>query len=256
MPSTSDVLIKPSSASILVIGDSGTRKTRFISTLPKPYVFDFDKGVASLSDTPGITYDTFKDAPYEHGTTMLAEGIYPYGTAWTAFHKKLNEVGAMIDKGTCPYEAICLDSMTLLSEIAMNNVLKTDGKPGQQPQIQHWGAQTRALGSLMDQLTSWPQVIKYATCHIQRTENDLTKTVELLPLLTGKFAGKISVYFDEVYFAEVKTEGVAPHITYKPIFNTAATSVRRQAKSRWNVPDGTVQDWPTIVKLVESGRKK
>jgi hypothetical protein len=230
--------------SFLVIGDSGTGKTNFIRTLPRPFVFDFDKGMATLEGT-GIPYQTFKDAP--KGAKILPfmkdRGIYEWGTAWPAAMKHLSDIGTLIDKGECPYDSLCFDSLTLMSDLCMNNILKNSGKD--KPEIQHWGAFLHTMGSIMDQITSWP-LIKYLTAHVQRETNDLTQTVEMLPLISGQMKGKISIYFDEIYFAEV-TGGVQPNSRREYVFRTQSTTLMKQARSRRGVPDRVAQDFRTIL---------
>lgn len=246
---TPEELAKLGDMSMLVIGDSGTGKTRFIETLPDPFIFDFDKGTASIRTD--IPYATFKDAPRGR-VAMKGRGIYDYGTAWTQFVLKMNEIGKQIDEGTCPYRTLCFDSLTLMSDICMNNILKNDPKvSGDTPGINHWGAQIRALSQMLDQITSWPG-IKYVTAHIQRNTNDLTNVTELLPLVTGKLAGKCSIYFDEVYFALV--EGTSK-TGYKHIFQTHSDSIKKQARSRWNVPDGIEQNFDVVARAIIKARK-
>jgi hypothetical protein len=234
------------SPSILLVGDGGTGKTSFIGTCPKPYIFDFDKGVASLAGNTEVEYDLFKDAPRGSKVVNPDEGIYPWGTAWSAFIKRLNEIGGEMDKGTCPYQTLGLDSVTTLSDLAMNYVLKSDNHTGN-PQIQHWGSQIQLLQSVMDQLTSW-NIIRIVTAHIQRNTNDVTQVVEMLPLVTGKLAGKISIYFDEVYYMTVKSGPKGREY----LLTTQSGNMIKSARSRFKVPDGTPADWKELQKYVSS----
>lgn len=232
--------------SILLVGDGGTGKTMFLGTCPDPYIFDFDKGVASLRGIQSVEYDMFKDAPRGSKVFDPDNGIYPWGTAWPAFIKRLNEIGEQMDSGTCKYKTLGLDSITTLSDICMNYVLKADNHQGN-PQIQHWGSQIQLLQSTMDQLTSW-DIIRIVTAHIQRNTNDVTQVVEQLPLVTGKLAGKISIYFDEVYYMAVKTDGDKRKYTLV----TQSTGMIKSARSRFRVPDGTEALWPAIAKYVST----
>lgn len=246
MANTRDSKPRLEEASFFLIGDGGSGKTTLAGTFPKPYIFDFDRGVASISDRD-VEYDLFKDAPH-NGKAMPERGIYPYGTGWTKFLDRLNEIGAQIDKGTCPYETIVLDSATMMSTLCMNYVLKADSKSGKQPAIQNWGAQTSLMETVFDQLTSWP-IIKIITAHIQRNTNDLMETKEMLPLLTGKFAAKSSIFFDEVYFMDiVMSKDSPPKRSY--VLRTQSTPIMKQARSRFKVPDGTLAMFPAIEKAI------
>lgn len=231
--------------SVLVIGDSGTGKTNAIRTLSKPFVYDFDKGMATLHGS-GTPYATFRDAPYG-APAMPARGIYKYGTAWSAFIDHLNGVGKQIDAGTCPYNALAFDSLTLLGDIALNFVMNVAGNGGQAPGIQHWGAQMNKLSMIIAQITSWPG-IKYMTAHVQRDTNALTNAIEMLPLITGKLSGKVPMYFDEVYYSDVQRTGNKAH---KYSFITRSDSVRKQARSRYNLPDEIPQDFSMVIAHIE-----
>ena len=252
MPNTKDNKPDIFNSSFFLIGDSGSQKTRMSASYPEPYIFDFDKGTASLSDR-AVEYDTFKDAA-KGGKAMPEQGIYAYGDAYPRFLDRVNEIGALIDKGTCPFKTLVLDSGTTLSNICMNYVLRADGKPYTQPQIQHWGRQTALLETVFDQLTAWP-LIKIVTAHIQRTQNDLLQTIEMLPLLTGKFAAKSAIYFDEVYFLEIerKTEGTEKKL--RAVCRTQSTPTLKQAKSRFGIPDGIDANWEAVLKAFNARRK-
>lgn len=259
MPSTKDIALDLGTSSFFLIGDSGSGKTRLAGTFPSPYFFDFDKGMASLAGVEGIDYDTFKDAPAKGKALKSEDGIYEYGTAWEAFIKRMNEIGEQIDKGTCPYKTLVFDSATLMAQTVMNSILKRDGKAGQNPEIQHYGTESTKLKEAFDQITSWP-LIKVVTAHIQRNTNELLNTTEMLPLLTGKFAARSAIYFDEVYFVEVERKAAVAGANPKPaehkyVLRTQSTNVMRQARSRFGVPDGTRAHFSDIRAAVAASKK-
>jgi DNA replicative helicase MCM subunit Mcm2 (Cdc46/Mcm family) len=226
-------------ANILIIGDSGTKKTAFLGGIPGIYVYDFDKGMATLRGK-NVEYDTFRDAPKD--SPIIISPLHKFGEGWPAFIKKLNEHGALIAQGKGP-KTIGLDSLTFLSELAMNHVVSHQ-KEGSGIHQGSYGAQQTYIKTVLGQLTAWP-IRLVATAHIQRNDNDITGATEKLPLLTGKLAGLISAYFDEVYFTD-------PGIGSDPVFKTKGTPNMRQAKSRWNVPDGSKMDWAEISKFLPS----
>ena len=163
------------------------------------------------------------------------------GDAWPAFFKKLLEVGAAIDKGNGP-KALGFDSLTFLSMIAVNNILKSTGHDA--PHQGTWGAHHEYFKRIFGQVTAWPVRI-IATAHIERKENDLTQTTEKLPLLAGKLAGLIGAFFDEVYFCDSTVDSAGKQsFTIK----TKATPQMRQAKSRWGVPDSVDVSWEAVSK--------
>lgn len=234
MPTTEELQLSPY-PSILIVGDAGTKKTTLAGQFPDPYFFDFDKGMAVLRGMKGITYDTFKDAPEGSKVFNPEKGIYEWGRGWPAFIKKLNEIGAMMDTGTCPYKTLVADSLTMMGNLALNYVLreaKANNRYKKDDPVDQglWGQQSRLLETTMDQLTAW-DIVRIVTAHIQKDTNTVTMNVEKLPLTTGKFAGKVGAYFDEVWYIEPKGE--------KLVLKTKHNATMRQAKSRYNVSDET-----------------
>ena len=251
MPNTRD---EKTSAypSILVIGENGTHKTYFIGTAPKPFLFDFDKTKRVLQGKD-VEFAVFRDAPYGSKIVRPELGIFSYGDAYPRFLDKINEIGKLMEKGTCPWETLALDSLTFFGNIALNHVLKNStannaeamrkGSGSIDPGT--WGQQMRLIETVLDQFTSW-DVIKIVSAHVQKDENTVLGTMEKLPYVTGKLAGKIGAYFDEICYAE--TEGKAPD--QKFVFRTSKDTILRQAKSPSGVPDRSPIEWKAVEKYL------
>lgn len=249
MASTAD--IKGSTTpSILVIGDGGTGKSRFLASCPKPFVFDFDKGLVSTKDLPAFEYETFKDEPWSTKGIPLAvqaerkkQGFSPWGTSWTRFINYLDEkVEPKMGDSTLPYDTLGIDSLTTLTSQCMNYVLKTASKTGEtSPTLPEWGSQLRLLETLMEQLAAWP-IRLIVNAHIKRDDNLVMGEKEFLPMITGQLASRLGIYFDEVYYTEVKGAGK----DRKFHFRTEASGLYKQAKSRANVPSGIEAKWSAL----------
>ncbi len=224
--------------SFLLIGDSGTGKTRSAGTFPRPYFIDLDDGVSSIG--PEFTnYKRFTEAPWN---MKPRRGQYEWCTAWPKMYDHINEIGAKIDKGTWEFDTLVIDSLTLLQEIALNNVFKNGkGSPPEFIDPGQWGAQMRAVQGLIQNMNTWAG-LKVFTAHVQRDKNDITGQTEMLPLVTGKLAGKIGIFFDEIYFCEITGQGAARKWVYK----TKSTASMRQARSRINIADDVEQDWKNV----------
>lgn len=258
MPSASDIKLD-TDASFLLVGDSGTKKTTFIGTLPRPtYVFDTDKGMAPLAGQADIDYDTFRELPKGQALSKTGrfrgEGWYEYGKAWPEFLKKLNEIGRSIDDGTCKYQSIAVDSLTMLTDIAMSYILIANNRTAME--TRDWGAFLSNMTTVFSQLTGWP-LIKVLTAHIKRDENQITGAIEKLPLVPGQFGGKVSVLFDEVYYTNVdstaKSGGNGKERTMAYWLQTAPDAAVRQAKSRkYNLPNGTPTDFAEVLKHIKA----
>lgn len=242
MPNTKDMAENPY-PSILLIGGNGTHKTHFIGTCPKPLLFDFD-GTRVVLRGKDIDYFMFKDAPKDSKVHDPAKGIYPWGTAYPAFLKKLNEIGATIEAQ--PYKTIGMDSLTSFGRIVLNYAIKESGYTvdARHPVDQGlWGYQWMIMQTAIEQLNSWP-VIKVLTAHIQRDTNIVTNNIEQLPLTTGKFAGIVPTLFDEVYYCERSGTG------FDCVARTVQTGMFMCAKTPLGVPDKTPLEWKEIEKYV------
>jgi len=247
MPNAKDLKTNPY-PKILVVGDGGSRKTRFLATCPQPFVLDFDKGMAAARDMD-VEFQTFKDAPFGvkvKKEATLEEGIYPWGEAWPGFIKYLNEqVWPKIEVGEWPFKTLGGDSITTMANICMNYVLRSGGKTGDSPiEVQHWGSQLRLMERVIEQLCSWPVQLVF-TAHVKRDENLVTADKELLPLVGGQLSGKIGIYFDEVWFTESK--GTMESKTPWSTLHTESSGMRKQAKTRHGVPSGTLKaEWSSV----------
>lgn len=232
--------ITSESSNILIIGDGGTRKTAFLGSVPGIYIFDFDKGMATVRGRD-IEYGTFKEVPKGIKVTPKQterDGLYEFGHAWPAFFKKLQEIGTLIDQGKGP-KAIGFDSLTMLSMIAVNKILLDTNQPS--PHQGTWGAHHEYFKTIFGQVTAWP-IRVLATAHVHRAENDLTQMTEKLPLLAGKLAGLIGVFFDEVYYTQHEIKDGK----YNSTLITSQTGMYKQAKTRWGVPNNTETDWRAV----------
>lgn len=257
MPNTKDDTAS-AYPSILLVGESGTHKTYFLGGVPNLYLFDFDKTKRVLAGKD-IPYDTFRDAPYGSKIYNPEKGIYPYGKAYPAFLKKLNEIGAMMEKGTCPYEAIGVDSLTFLGAITLNHVLAESSQSNISAVRENkanidqglWGMQMRLLETVFDQLTSW-DIIKVVTAHVQKDTNMVQDTIEKLPLVTGKLAGKIGGFFDEVWYTSTVGKGEQQ----KFVLRTNKDTIMAQAKSPSGVPDMTPTEWSAVAPYLFGQKSK
>src|SRR5678816_208893 len=166
MPNTRDDKIGQY-PSIMLIGESGTHKTFFVGTCPRPLLYDFDGTIRVLKGR-NVEYRRFKDAPKGSQIVNPKEGIYSWGTAYTAFLEDLNKVGATIDNPKSRlWDTIALDSLTALGRIALNYVLLSTGynvTPKTPVDPGTWGFQSGLMQAVIEQLNAWP-VIKVLTAH-------------------------------------------------------------------------------------------
>lgn len=237
MPNAKDFTV--GNGSIMAVGDSGTKKTRFIAGLPKAYVFDFDAGMASLKGCD-IDYDTFKDA--KEGRPVPPEeskksGIYTFGDGWLRFNDKLQSLGDQARAGTLKYNFLCFDSLSFLTLMSRNRALIEQG--AKKPHQGVYGDENHFISVVFNEIVTWPNIRIYATAHVQRDTNDVTKITEKLPALTGKLAARLPSYFDEVYYIDFAGDGTSRrfHVLSEP------ANDMRSARTRWQVPNRTEFVW-------------
>lgn len=258
MPSGADITLDDNT-SFLLVGDGGTHKTFFIGTCPQPsYTFDLDNGFAIHQGRADMDFDRYKELSFGQKLQpwhIKEGGWYEWGTAWPAILKKLNEIGKLMDTGENKYKTLAFDSLTLLTDAASTYIKKMNVKPDNpsgefKDGRQFWGVFLNNMSELFGQFSAWP-VMKVLTAHIKRDENLALGTTEKLPLVSGQFSGKVGVYFDEVYYTEVKTENDAKVPGGKKetfFFHCHQDGIIKMAKSRkYNLPDGLPTDFASII---------
>lgn len=251
MPSASDIRFDDFT-SFLLIGNGGTGKTGFLDTCPKPvFNFDTDNGMARLAGKPNIDYETYVELDQSGSLTSLAPwqkaqgGWYEWGKAYPAMKAKLSEIGKSMDTGTCQYRTIGIDSLTLFYDKLFSYTEKERGMPYKDGR-QQWGDVLDIATSFFSQFVRWP-IVKVLTAHVQLTESPTSQALEKLPLIGGKFAPKVGVLFDEVYYTE-RDGG-------KFVAITQQSGSYTQCKSRkYDLPNKTELNYERIMEHVKKTR--
>lgn len=129
---------------MLIYGRSGTGKTRFCGSWPKPLFLDLEGGMGSVNHSgvgrlpgdPRRKLDDFK---------MLV--------------KYMDDIEAEIKQGTFPYQTVVLDSLNALQSVIMEYVLDNfeikrfyDSLPG----MSDYGKMLRDFYSTVERILSWP----------------------------------------------------------------------------------------------------
>ena len=188
-------------ATILLYGPYGSGKTQFISTMPRPFIHDFDNGLLTVVNKPNVDGVTYSD---ETASRVIS-----------LFEKNWNESVAREDVDT-----LAIDSLTTLASYKMADALKKSGRSEKDiPQIQDWGAVVRWLEVLFYQVTTVQTKHLIVTAHERILEDTKEGTVRVVPLLAGsRLPGMVGVWFDEVYHASVRGSKQNPkfEITTRP----------------------------------------
>jgi hypothetical protein len=194
---------------LLVFGESGTGKTTFAASFPKPFFLDFDKGVLSLAGREEVYSESFKAASY--GSMDEAGRQLSPQAEFARFQKTVRDLIPHIKAGEI--QTIVLDSITTYADLCLNYVLETgmtskdkSNRLGQQPGIADWGMQMSIIKSTMNQLFALPCHF-VATAHEQFEKDELTGALKGTPLATGKLAAQLPLWFDEVYRSNIQGQG-------------------------------------------------
>lgn len=197
---------------ILLMGDSGTGKTHFIGTMPKPFVMDFDRGLATLRG---------KDVGYK----MLSIDD------WLVLKNTVQEWRKGAPEG---FQTFALDSITMASEAAMAYVLKKNGHTGQQPNIGEWGDAIREVKDLLGYITTLPCNV-VVTAHMQIVKDELLGDIQYQPLIFGKdLPSRMPIYFDEVYLTTISNTITGGQKTNEYQLQVKPDSRVKMLKSRMN----------------------
>lgn len=235
MPNTKDLDIKNIKLKVLCYGGSGTGKTTFASTFPKPYFFDFDGGVLSLRGRD-VEYDTYTD---------VYKGKERVKSAWKDFQAKKDD----LDK----YETIVIDSITTLEDYAMTELLELNKRT--EPTLHEWGRLVSWMRNFLAVINGYDKHV-VVIAHEEMLKDEITGEVWIRPLVVGKkLPQEMPLFFDEVY-RSVATKSRQPDADVSYNILTKA-SEKYICKSRLGVlKDVEVADYKSIMNKIKGGDKK
>jgi len=199
---------------VLVYGKSGTGKTTFACSFPKPYVFDFDNGMLSQRGRD-VDFDTFSN--------------------YQEFELRLNEIVK-----NCPYKTVVIDSLTTMQELLMDRLLSLSSR--KVATKQEWLVLIETMKSLLVRLTHSPSIKNVVMiAHERTTQDQLSGEVLVEPVTYGKqtFSELLPLWFDECYRARVvrNKEG-------KPVYQMMVKpDIRYFARTRILPPDVDFFEW-------------
>lgn len=225
MANAKDISVEEIKLKVLIYGKSGTGKTTFACSFPRPYVFDFDNGMLSQRG---------KDVEYD---------VYD---SYATFYAKLQAF-----EQECKYETLVFDSVTTLQKYMMNDILALNRR--KEPTLHEWGSLIAGLSDLFMRVGKLPMHV-VVTAHEQLLQDDLTSEIIILPLIVGKkMPNQMPLFFDEVYRAQVAKLTVNGVATADYQLLTIADT-RYTAKSRLNCLSAVEkQSYEEIMKKVKGG---
>ena len=228
---------------ILLHGDCGNGKTGLTSQLSNGYLMDLDGGMLTalnLKDNftkyrHNIEFDTFKDESFQN----------PQG--WNKFYAKLLSIAELVNKKKWKYDALCIDSMTGITQIIKHFVMfSKTGNALAEPERNHWGMMVNCMESVCSIIMTLkvPVIITAHDCTVYTEDSAEYKVLSM----TKNHGEKIPWMFDEVWLAQIKKKGTKRAFTLSGI-GTAS----RIAKSKMNLGkdvDHTDIGLPGIFKII------
>lgn len=184
-----DVTLDSEFNKFFLVGDFGTGKSAFATSMPTPgYVFDFDEGI-----------NLYSGFDFEYSQYDLS------WKGWLEFEKELIQVKKDAIAGK--YKSIIVDSTTAMTDLAMQRSMQLDPKrdPTEGP---IWNVHYQMVRNLMEgklrQIIALPCNI-VVIAHLEViTDQKTGKVIGLEPLLTGQLSVKVPGYFSEVYYCTTR----------------------------------------------------
>lgn len=136
-------------------------------------------------------------------------------------NKKLGELRKLTESGDFKYKTIVLDSLTTFSDETMKYLMKENPgikrlitKGAQVPVLQDYQIARIFFKQFITQLLTFPCHV-VVTAHVQMEKDEMTGSITNIPMMAGKLAKELPIYFSEVwrsfvkdgkYYAQTKTD--------------------------------------------------
>lgn len=192
----------------LIFGDSGSGKTCLAASFPTPIeVWDFDNKISSAAKFFAGDKTRLDAIEVQAFASMPADKIIP------SFQKRLHEVTQLQNDGKpLPFKTLVLDSFTTFATYLLAAYPKLQpgierGKtPADLPVLQYYQLLDIHLGDTVKALLKLNCNI-VVTGHLTVEKDETSGAIIRQPLIPGKFANKLNIYFEEVYLAKVDSQG-------------------------------------------------
>lgn len=207
---------------MLYMGDTGTGKTGALASLAnagyKLHILDYDNGLDILSTAvkpeflKNIEYETLTEKKKAVGGTVLIQGTPK------SFARGLALLTEWSGKYTSKEDIIVIDSLTFMSDAALEHVLAGAGHTGRQPEIQEWGLAMSLIEDVLSILYSDDLKCNViVNSHIKYIQDEGSGMVKAqINTLGSKLPPKVGRYFNHLIMGQmvgtkrvIKTKGSA-----------------------------------------------
>lgn len=234
----------------LLVGRSGTGKTHFSGSFPKPFFINTDKGMATLMDKniPFVTIERMTEDNRNDENALTSwkdvwDVVQGFKTKSGAIYEELKKAGYIP-------ETIVLDSISSLSDLLEVEVIVNPPDKKDRSDtlfLSDYNIIQRRLYSILDALRELDTHV-VATAGIDLSQDEVGRMLEN-PAATGnKLGPRIPHFFDEVYYHSYDDKAKVWRLT--PI----QTSRFPHAKSRLGLEFQPI-DNPTFEKVTKAMAK-
>lgn len=209
---------------MLIMGDTGSGKTGALASLAndgyKLHILDLDNGLDILSTTvkkenlENVEFETITEKRKLIGGKMLPASGLPQ-----VFAKSLKTLTDWSNKYTSLQDIIVIDSLTFLSDAALEHVQGGAGHLGKNPEIQEWGMAMQLIEDILQLLFSTDvQCNVIINSHIKYLQDEGTGMIKAqINTLGSKLPPKVGRYFNHMIWAGM--------VGSKRVFKTKASAV-------------------------------
>lgn len=193
---------------MLIMGDTGTAKTGALASLAnagyKLHILDYDNGLDILSTTVqpdklcNVEYETLSEPRKAVNGVILPAGGLP-----KAFTKGLAKLTEWANKYTSLQDIIVIDSLTFMSDAALEHVQGGAGHLGKNPEIQEWGLAMNLIEDVLSILYSDDVKCNVIiNSHIKYIQDEGTGIVKAqINTIGSKLPPKVGRYFNHMLLA-------------------------------------------------------
>lgn len=234
----------------LLVGSTGGGKTTQIVTLPgRTFAYLFDPSALSTLRGFDIEYETFFPEKVQISAQSLSKGKsdkpIPGSTedASSVYREWEEDFEKKIESGYFDnFDNIAFDSFTTFSDIVMDRILFLNGRPGHFPQQDDWTAQMASITNVVRTLVGMNKLLLF-TAHDEFKQDETTKRMQNVLVLTGKLRIKMPLLFSEIWHMDSQCTAEKIQYVAQTRQDTLNRTIRCTIKDIPMFADMTIKDF-------------